>query len=550
MPLPKPRMPPYDIRDWQRRPFAERLRMVCQCWAIHGYGTPWPIYVLYVLKVAFYVGMWLFFCSYSKGVAGVDWFWSAPDALEKALLWSIAFEGLGLGCGSGPLTGRYYPPIAGFLHFLRPGTIKLPLFPALPVIGGDRRTLLDAALYLLHYAFLFRSLSAPEVTPALLLPTVILLPLLGLCDKTLFLAARGEHYYTALICFLFPGEAIPAAKLVWVAVWMWAATSKLNPHFPWVLAVMQSNSPMTGFHGLRRLLYCDYPHDLRPSPLVHGMAHVGTALEYCFPIVLLLSHGGWPTTIALSAMLLFHTFITTSIPMGVPIEWNFMMVYGAFFLFGGHAAASILEIHSPLLIAFLVCACFLIQLIGNLVPSAVSFLCAMRYYAGNWAYSVWLFRGDCSQKLDAHLRKSAPRLRRQLAKFYDDETVVAVISKIMAFRAMHLHGRALQLLLPKAVVDIDQYEYMDGEIVAGLALGWNFGDGHLHNLQLMRAIQRRCNFEPGELRCIFVEAQPMGKPGLAWTIADAVAGVLEAGAIAVSDLVDRQPWPDGPAGSE
>jgi hypothetical protein len=170
----------------------------------------------------------------------------------------------------------------------------------------------------------------------------------------------------------------------------------------------------------------------------------------------------------------------------------------------------------------------------------------MRYYAGNWAYSVWLFRGDCSRKLDLRLSKAAPRLRCQLSRFYDEETVVAVISKIMAFRAMHLHGRALQLLLPKAVANLDEYEYMDGEIVAGLALGWNFGDGHLHNLQLLRAIQKHCAFEPGELRCVFVESQPMARSSLAWTIADAAEGVLYSGIVRVGDLIGRQPWPVGP----
>jgi hypothetical protein len=225
------------------------------------------------------------------------------------------------------------------------------------------------------------------------------------------------------------------------------------------------------------------------------------------------------------------------------------MVYGAFFLFGHYAALSAFAIHSPLLIAFLAFACCGIQVFGSLVPSRVSFLCAMRYYAGNWGYSVWLFRNDCSRKLDAHLIKPAPRLALQLAKFYDPDTVSAVISKIMAFRAMHLHGRALQTLLPKAVEHIDQYEYMDGEIIAGLALGWNFGDGHLHNQQLLGAIQRRCGFGPGELRCIFVESQPFGKPELAWTIADAASGVLAAGSLPVRDLVNRQPWPEVVAGA-
>jgi hypothetical protein len=60
------------------------------------------------------------------------------------------------------------------------------------------------------------------------------------------------------------------------------------------------------------------------------MAHAGTVVEYTFPVVLLLSDGGTPTTVALVVMVVFHTFITSSIPMGVPIEWNVIMVYGGF----------------------------------------------------------------------------------------------------------------------------------------------------------------------------------------------------------------------------
>ena len=64
-----------------------------------------------------------------------------PIAFQKAILWSLLFEGLGLGCGSGPLTGRYFPPVGGFLYFLRPGTTKLPLFEAIPILGGRAQTL-------------------------------------------------------------------------------------------------------------------------------------------------------------------------------------------------------------------------------------------------------------------------------------------------------------------------------------------------------------------------------------------------------------------------
>ena len=546
MALLNPILPPYDIREWQKKPFPERVKMVCQSWALQGYGTPSPIYAVYILKIVFYVWVWSLFCSFTPGVGELSSFGSwyyAPIAFKKAVLWSIAFEGLGLGCGSGPLTGRYNPPFGGALYFCRPGTTKLPLFPGLPIIGGVKRTGLDVVLYVAHMAFLFRALIAPELSIDLLIPTLVLLPILGLTDKTIFLASRSEHYYTTLVCFLFASDWLAGSKLVWVAIWMWAATSKLNHHFPSVVAVMQSNSPLTRFGPIRKFLYRGYPNDLRPSRLTQFMAHAGTAVEYAFPVALVLSDGGMTTTVALAAMVVFHTFITSSIPMGVPIEWNVIMVYGGFVLFGHYADVNAFSIESPLLITYLAVALVAVPLVGNLVPSRVSFLNSMRYYAGNWAYSVWLFKGDCSKKLDMHLTKVAPRLHDQLSKFLDEDTITATTSKVLGFRAMHLHGRCLHFLLPKAVDNIDDYEYLDGELVAGIVVGWNFGDGHLHDLQLLRSIQKQCHFEEGELRCIFVESQPMGQPTHSWTIADAASGVRETGKIAVQDLLDLQPWP-------
>lgn len=546
MALPKPHLPPYDVREWQKKPYPERLRMVCQAWALQGYGTPWPIYVVYLLKIGFYIGMWMLFCSLSPSLGGpgtlARW-WAEPLAIEKAVLWSMLFEVLGLGCGSGPLTGRYFPPIGGILYFVRPGTTKIPFFPGLPLLGGHRRTFLDVVLYLALLGCLGRALIAPVVTSDMLLPLVIGLPIIGLCDKSIFLAARSEHYLSALICFLFPADAIAGNKVVWAAIWLWAATSKLNVHFPSVIAVMHSNSPLTNWGGVRKLLFRRFPDDLRPSRLAHVMAHAGTLVEYAFPLTLVFSDGGPATAVALGTMLVFHVFITSSIPMGVPLEWNVIMVYGGFALFGHHAATSVFHIQSTLLLAYLAAALLFVPLIGNLIPSRVSFLSAMRYYAGNWAFSVWLFKGRASEKLDKHLIKMAPRVQDQLAKFYDEETTTALLSKVQAFRAMHLHGRALQLLLPKAVDDIDAYEYQDGEIVAGVVLGWNFGEGHLHDTRLLRAVQRQCLFEEGEVRCIFVEGQPMGGSSLAWTIADAATGVIATGKVKASDLLELQPWP-------
>jgi hypothetical protein len=229
--------------------------------------------------------------------------------------------------------------------------------------------------------------------------------------------------------------------------------------------------------------------------------------------------------------------------MGVPLEWNFMVVYGGFALFWAHPEVSILELGSAPVALFLIVMLIGLPLLGNLVPRALSFLLAMRYYAGNWAYGVWLFRGDSYRKLD-RLTKSAPWIDDQLARFYDRPTAVGIKGRVMAFRLMHLHGRALPVLVPRAIdVDrLDEYEWVDGELVAGLALGWNFGDGHLHREPLLAAIQAQCDFDEGELRCIFVEAQPLGGGALAFRIHDAKRGLVEEGALEVAPLRDRQPW--------
>jgi hypothetical protein len=540
----QPTPPPYDALLWAKQPLPERGRMVCQAWALQGYGTPVGAYAIHAVKVLLYIGAWVFFCGFTPGLGGlasISTWWLAPVAFQKAILWSMLFEGLGLGCGSGPLTGRYFPPFGGFLYFLRPGTTKLPLFPALPLLCGMRRTWLDVALYAALLVALVRALVAPALTLGVLGPVVVLVPVLGLLDRTLFLALRAEHYWTMTVCFAFATPWIAGAKAVQLALWFWAGFSKLNHHFPAVVCVMTSNSPFLRFPWLRKRMYRRYPDDLRPSRLAEWMAHAGTALELGVPIILLLSPGGPSLVVGMVLMLMLHLYITSNVPMGVPIEWNFMVVYGAFALFWAHPDITLAALGPPWMVAFLVLMLVAIPLAGNLFPDRVSFLLAMRYYAGNWAYGVWLFRGDSYRKLDK-LTKSAPWVFDQLARFYDKPTAVGLFGKVLSFRLMHLHGRALPLLLPRAVERFEDYEYVEGEVVAGLVLGWNFGDGHLHREELLRAVQAQCGFEAGELRCIFVESQPLGRSTLAFRILDAKTGLLEAGTLEVGELRQRQPW--------
>ena len=58
------------------------------------------------------------------------------------------------------------------------------------------------------------------------------------------------------------GVWIAGCKLVWVSIWFWAATSKLNRHFPSVIAAMLTNSPFVP-GPVKRRLYRDFPDPFR-----------------------------------------------------------------------------------------------------------------------------------------------------------------------------------------------------------------------------------------------------------------------------------------------
>jgi hypothetical protein len=42
----------------RERPYAERVRMMCEVWAVDGFGTPPAVYTFYVLKIGLYLLGW------------------------------------------------------------------------------------------------------------------------------------------------------------------------------------------------------------------------------------------------------------------------------------------------------------------------------------------------------------------------------------------------------------------------------------------------------------------------------------------------------------
>ena len=59
---------------------------------------------------------------------------------------------------------------------------------------------------------------------------------------------------------------------------------------------------------------------------------------------------------------------------------------------------------------------------------------------------------------------------------------------------------------------------------------------------LLAALQAQCGFESGELRCIFVESQPLARSSLDYRIVDAHDGQRDHGSIDVRTLARLQPW--------
>ena len=529
--------------------FSELVRAGCEDYVLKGIGLPMAAYVFHAVKLGLNVLGWMFFCSFTPGLGSplhLGTWWLEPIAFQKAVLWASTIEVLGFGCMSGPLGFRIWPPFTAFLHFLRPGTIKLAPFPNLPLLGGQTRSWLDVALYAAFVASLLRALTSAEIGTGELLPIVVLLPLCALADKTIALAARFEHHFAFIVCFLLAGNWIAGCKAVQLAIWFWAGVSKLTVAFGYVIPVMTVNNPLLRSPSLRRRMFVAYPDDLTPSRLGKMMAHAGTFLEFAAPLTLLwVTRPGPLLVIGMIWVVLLHGFIISNMPAGAVFEWNLLSLYAAFFLFGGHPSVSILDVGSLPLAIYLLIGLIVLPAFGNLVPSRVSFLIAMRYYAGNWAWNAWLFRSESVKKLDK-LKRASRLLREQLQRFAPAEAA-AMDRRGLAFRALHLQGRALGLLLPRAVGDrpFHEYSYSDGENVAGSVLGWNFGEGHLADERLLACIQAECGFEDGELRAIMVESQPLLGNTLHWRVVDAKRGVLEQGHVSLDELAKRAPWDYG-----
>ena len=558
--------PPVQPAEFMRQPYRERIKLLARHWVDYGFGAPKITGLIYIFKLVFFFALGgVLVATLTSGLDPLhpaSW-WKQPIVYQKLVLWTVLLECLGVAGSWGPLAGHFKPFTAGWRHYARPGTIRLPPWPdRVPFTRGDERTGLDAALYLAVLASLVVALVLPSATDGRVATGAIIsviagLVVLGLRDKVFFLAARGEQYVPALIFFaFFPFvDMIVAAKLLIVIVWCGAAFSKFGRHFANVIPPMVSNTPWLTVKRIKRLHYRSFPEDLRPSERAVGLAHIGgTLVEFVTPLVLLFSHNHTVTVAAVVLMLGFHAFIISTFPLAVPLEWNALFMYIAAFLFLGYPNQSGygLENMDPLLLILTVGGLVFFPVLGNLRPDLVSFLPSMRQYAGNWATGLWALAPGAEEKLDTNIVKAAKMQKRQLTDAYGEREAEVVMQQILGWRALHSQGRGLNSVMMNHLGDdIDTYTLREGEFCCNAIVGFNFGDGHLHDRRMIEAVQKRCRFAPGELIVVWAESEALGSGRQKYLVIDAAVGVVECGSWAVKDAVSEQPWlPNGPIPTE
>lgn len=571
--------PPVDVDTFLDRPLAERMKTLALHWAEYGFGSPRMIHTVYIVKLlVLYALGGVVVATVTSGVgpfwAVGDW-WNEPIVYQKLVLWTVLLEAVGVAGSWGPLAGKFKPMTGGILFWARPGTIRLRPWRWMPGTAGDTRTIGDVVLYVAFLAGLLVAILAPGapsaslsaalpdntsglIDPRLLIAPIVLYVLCGLRDKTIFLAARGEQYLPALLFFatLPFVDMIVAAKLLICAVWIGAGVSKFGRHFANVVPPMVSNSPSIPSKWAKRLNYRNFPRDLRPSRVAAFLAHVGgTTVEIITPLVLLFSTNHALTLAGVVLMVVFHFFITSTFPLAVPLEWNILFAYLTVFLFLGFpvtAGYGVGDMSSPWLTLGIVAALAFFPVLGNLRPDLVSFLPSMRQYAGNWASALWAFAPGAEAKLNTlpH-RPTVNQLEQLRAMGYDPAVAEITLQQTIAWRSMHSQGRGLFSVLYRHIPDLDRWTVREAEFGCNSIIGFNFGDGHLHDHTFVQAVQSRVGFEPGEWIIVWVESQPIHRGVQRYQVIDAALGVIERGSWRVADAVDAQPWlPDGPIPTE
>lgn len=597
-----PRFPDADPNELIHRPLQDRLKFLSKEWGEWGFGAARKTPLMYLAKLfgGYLLGGGLLI-TLTSGLNPLDpqTYLLNPVFYMKFLALTMLLDAIGVAGSWGPLAGKFGPITGGILFWSRPGTIRLAPYKWIPGAKGTDRKLLDVFLY---WGFLFSmatavllpgrkdvaslrhfqgyvtehaerlpswgvnnasSFSLIQTTPLII--AVAFLGVLGLRDKIVFLAARSEQYLLPVIfCVAFPllsdhgvVDLIIAFKVYLVMIWVGAGFAKWNRHFSPVIPAMLSNTPFWPTRALRKAMYADFDgDDLRPSRLAHTVAHVpGTIVEFAVPLIMLFTVGsafGGQTTvvIATAIMVAFCLFIISTFPVAVPLEWNLLFILTATIWFIGYpnsAGFSVFDMSHAWMPFAVIATHVVLVIFGSIRPDKVSFLASLRQYEGNWATGVWAIHPDAETKLHRVYRPTKDQIDQLQAIGLPYPLAETFLEMSLGWRSLHSQARGLFSILLKNVPDIDHRRIREGEFACNAMIGFNFGEGHFHNEELIGAIQEQAQFEPGEFIIAWVESEPLWHGYQEYKMIDGALGIVETGRWQVRDAVAEQPWlPNGP----
>src|SRR6202008_3726309 len=198
----KPDFPDVDPDTFMQKPLMERMQILATDWVDNGFGSPKMVHTIYIAKLVFlYVLGGVLVATLTSGLPflHVSQWWNQPIVYEKAVLWTVLLELIGVAGSWGPLAGKIKPMTGGILFWARPGTIRLRPWKWVPLTNGDQRTCFDVLLYIVLMISVAVPLVLPGVhsdslsaampgntsglvNPALLIAPIVLLVMMGLRD--------------------------------------------------------------------------------------------------------------------------------------------------------------------------------------------------------------------------------------------------------------------------------------------------------------------------------------------------------------------------------
>ena len=166
----QPDLPAVDPDTFMQLPLMDRMKVLALHWADNGFGTPRMVHTIYIAKLLFFYILGGVVVATTSSRLPAFWhvsqWWNQPVVYQKAVLWTVLLEAIGVAGSWGPLAGKFKPMTGGILFWARTGTIRLRPWRRVPLTAGDRRTPVDVVLYVALLVSLAVPLALPGVHSA------------------------------------------------------------------------------------------------------------------------------------------------------------------------------------------------------------------------------------------------------------------------------------------------------------------------------------------------------------------------------------------------